>query len=46
MLGRIFIITHNKFLTEHIIKNEISQLLSYYKYGNDMMNTENNKTNE
>ena len=31
-----FIIKHNVLLAEHTIKNEIRQLLSKYKYGNDI----------
>ena len=31
-----FIIKHNKFLAEHTIKNEISQLLCKDKHGNDI----------
>ena len=30
------VIKHNELLAEHTIKNEIRQLLSKYKHGNDM----------
>ena len=30
------IIQHNEFLAEHTIKNEVRQLLSKYKHGNDI----------
>ena len=32
----VFIIKHNELLAEHTIKNKISQLLTKYKYGNDI----------
>ena len=31
-----FIIRHNEFLAEHVIKNEVGQLLCKYKHGNDI----------
>ena len=31
-----FIIRHNEFLADNIIKNKISPLLFKYKYGNDI----------
>ena len=34
--GIDFIIKHNKFLTEHTIKNEIRQLVSKYKNRNNI----------
>ena len=35
-----FIIKHNEFLAEKTIENEINQLLSKYKHGNDILEHE------
>ena len=41
-----FIIQNNELLAVHTIKKEIRQLLSKYKHGNNIHDTENSKTNE
>ena len=38
--GNDSFIKHNEFLAEHTIKNEIRQLWSKYKHGNDIHGTE------